>query len=76
MTSPDKALAEAADTCVECGSQKFPRDCYNCGGEGVSGHDCGEDTCCCHYPEDNVTCGICKGDGGWLQCANCHPWED
>ncbi len=40
-------------------------ECWNCGGEGTDGHDCGEDTCCCLYPEDNVTCDICKGKGGW-----------
>jgi len=40
-------------------------DCWNCGGEGFSGHDCGEDTCCCLDPEDDVVCDICKGEGGW-----------
>lgn len=41
------------------------RHCYQCGGEGVTHHDCGEDTCCCLYPEDNVRCDICHGEGGW-----------
>lgn len=41
------------------------RECWNCGGEGVSHHDCGEDTCCCFMPEDNVQCDICGGNGGW-----------
>ena len=40
-------------------------DCWNCGGEGYSHHDCGEDTCCCLYPEDNVRCDVCNGRGGW-----------
>lgn len=40
-------------------------DCYNCGGEGYSHHDCGEDCCCCLNPEDNVVCDICEGKGGW-----------
>ncbi len=40
-------------------------DCWNCGGEGYSDHDCGEDTCCCLHPEDNVVCDICHGNGGW-----------
>jgi hypothetical protein len=41
-------------------------DCWNCGGEGFSDHDCGEDCCCCAFPEDNVVCDICEGEGGWL----------
>ena len=41
------------------------RRCWNCGGEGFSSHDCGEDTCCCIDPEDNVVCDVCGGKGGW-----------
>jgi len=41
------------------------QDCWNCGGERYSHHDCGEDTCCCLDPEDNVLCDICRGKGGW-----------
>lgn len=41
-------------------------DCWKCGGEGFSHHDCGEDTCCCFMPEDNVCCDICEGKGGWF----------
>lgn len=40
-------------------------DCWNCGGEGYSHHDCGEDCCACLEPEDNVRCDICHGKGGW-----------
>lgn len=40
-------------------------DCDWCGGEGVSGHDCGEDSCCCAHPEDDVICSQCDGRGGW-----------
>lgn len=40
-------------------------DCWNCGGTGYTGHDCGEDCCCCADPEDNVICEICDGEGGW-----------
>lgn len=40
-------------------------ECWQCGGEGFSHHDCGEDTCCCLDPEDNVPCDICRGKGGW-----------
>lgn len=42
-------------------------ECWQCGGEGSDGHDCGEDTCCCLWPEDNVTCDICLGKGGWYR---------
>lgn len=41
-------------------------DCWNCGGSGKSHHDCGEDTCCCLHPIDNVPCDICDGKGGWI----------
>jgi hypothetical protein len=40
-------------------------ECYNCGGSGFSHHDCGEDTCYCLDQEDNVTCDVCMGLGGW-----------
>lgn len=33
--------------------------------DGFVGHDCGEDCCPCLYPEDNVKCQICDGEGGW-----------
>lgn len=42
-------------------------DCWQCGGEGYSDHDCGEDCCCCLNPENNVICDICNGAGGWKQ---------
>ena len=37
--------------------------CDWCDGEGFSGHDCGEDTCCCADPEENITCHVCGGSG-------------
>lgn len=40
-------------------------ECWNCGGEGFTHHDCGEDTCCCLEPEDNVICDTCMGMCGW-----------
>ena len=39
------------------------KECWNCGGEGFSSHDCGEDTCCCADPEPNVRCHVCNGEG-------------
>lgn len=40
-------------------------ECWNCGGTGLSYHDCGEDCCCCAEPENNMRCDICNGKG-WL----------
>lgn len=44
-------------------------ECWRCGGEGDE-HDCGEDTCCCLYPErdERLACEECGGAGGWA----CH----
>jgi hypothetical protein len=44
-------------------------ECWQCGGEGYSHHECGEDTCCCLNPYDNVVCDICEGKGGWPRPA-------
>lgn len=41
-------------------------ECDVCGGEGVDGHECGEDTCACAWPEDNMPCSNCGGEGGWM----------
>lgn len=60
------------DYCGTCGSQKLWKDCWNCE-DGYSHHDCGEDCCACLHPEDNVTCDICRGHGGFTMCARCHP---
>lgn len=38
-------------------------DCPNCGGTGYSRHDCGEDSCACLEPEDDVICNWCNGKG-------------
>lgn len=54
--------------CCEIG----PEDCDACGGEGTFGHDCGEDTCCCLDPEENVACDNCLGRGFFFVCiGNC-----
>lgn len=45
-------------------------DCWNCGGEGYEGHDCGEDCCGCADPEPNVPCHVCHGKGGWKNPNN------
>jgi hypothetical protein len=59
--------------CLSCATECVRREdeyeeweiCHECGGEGVSGHDCGEDTCCCRNPVDNMACKTCNGEGGW-----------
>ena len=56
--------------CARCGSSMTHIECESCGEEGVRGHDCGEDCCCCLDPEENMTCDICDGEGGWLQCLS------
>ena len=43
--------------------------CDDCGGEGLLGHDCGEDCCACADPDDNMPCLRCEGRGGWHQTA-------
>ena len=53
--------------------EKEPVDCWNCGGEGVDGHDCGDDCCVCADPEDNVRCHVCRGKGVLILCFKCAP---
>lgn len=56
--------------CARCGSSMTHVDCDECGGDGDNGHDCGEDSCCCLYPEENIECSNCDGAGGWLLCVS------
>lgn len=35
--------------------------------DGFTGHDCGEDCCCCLRPEPNIECEVCDGEGGWYE---------
>jgi hypothetical protein len=60
--------------CGRCGSNISFDDCTNCGGEGVTSHDCGEDCCCCLDPADNVPCDACKGDGVFARCLSSPDW--
>lgn len=84
MTEGDYAsgLAQIEDDCDPpdcpvCGSSMEWEECWQCGGEGYSDHDCGEDCCCCADPEPNVVCDICNGVGGYYLCWNRdnHPKE-
>lgn len=61
--------------CAHCGSSCDWHECQSCD-DGFDGHDCGEDTCCCARPEDNVPCDICGGDGGWWVCMSGGDWCD
>jgi len=69
-------LADPVETCEKCGTERQWFECWQCGSEGVSGHDCGEDCCCCLHPEDNMRCDICNGKGGWMRCFTCAPLGD
>jgi hypothetical protein len=60
------------EVCSLHGDKEFV-ECWNCGGEGYAGHDCGEDCCVCAEPEENVRCDICRGKGGWWRCYTCTP---
>lgn len=60
--------------CGRCGSSLTWEDCQNCGGDGLTGHDCGEDSCCCLLPEDNVLCDICHGEGIFPHCLSTQEW--
>jgi len=49
-------------------------ECGNCGGDGVSGHDCGVDCCCCDEPYDNMVCDLCRGAGSFPRCLSSEEW--
>lgn len=60
--------------CARCGSSVDWEPCTTCGGEGVDGHYCGEDCCCCLYPDDNMPCDLCDGEGGFRVCISSPEW--
>lgn len=60
--------------CARCGSSCDWEECDWCAGEGVDGHECGEDCCCCVDPEDNIECDICAGAGGYWRCLSSVEW--
>jgi hypothetical protein len=62
----------APNVCASHGKKGW-MECWNCGGDGYGGHDCGDDTCCCLIPDPNIDCDICRGEGGWFRCYTCHP---
>ena len=50
--------------CARCGSSIATEDC----------DFCGEDTCCCLYPDDNLVCDYCRGTGVWRICLSSAEW--
>lgn len=50
------------------------KTCGHCDEFGMSHHDCGEDCCCCEYPENNRKCDECGGEGVHRWCSNC-AWD-
>lgn len=71
---PENDGAEWDAFCARCGSSTDSVQCEACGGEGVDGHDCGEDSCMCRDPEPNVSCSYCQGRGSWLVCLSSEEW--
>jgi len=67
----DALLDVSGPFCKACHSELDWVECEQCSGEGVDGHECGEDCCCCADPEDNVPCDACGGKAGWWQCYAC-----
>jgi hypothetical protein len=68
-------IGDAEDPgCERCGSSTEVVECGDCGGEGVSHHDCGEDTCCCIDKSPNIECTTCDGAGFWTRCLASKEW--
>ena len=59
--------------CPNCGSHTCERSCDWCE-DGASGHECGEDVCCCLNPMANVRCDDCLGKGWHNWCPTC-GWD-
>jgi hypothetical protein len=54
--------------CPRCGCcEMVSEECEQCE-DGLAGHDCGEDCCCCEFPEPNLRCQFCNGRGYFLMC--------
>lgn len=57
------------------------QDCQNCE-DGYSHHDCGEDSCACADPENNIVCDWCDGECSSKWCPKsteqnpCNPETD
>lgn len=60
------------DSCEKCGCSLQVETCWQCGGAG-GWHDCGDDTCCCLNPDEDLNdeCDICNGKGEYSFCPKC-----
>lgn len=57
--------------CSACHRDVEREECESCAGDGVRGHDCGEDSCSCADPQENVPCSDCDGAGAHWKCPTC-----
>ena len=60
------------EQCPKCGHEAYRREC-ECD-DGLSHHDCGEDSCCCVDDSPNVRCDMCLGRGEHVWCRRC-GWD-
>lgn len=60
-------------TCGRCGGSTDWIDCDQCT-DGLTHHDCGEDSCACLHPVNNVLCDVCRGAGSRYVCMNSREW--
>lgn len=68
-----RALAKAGgrdfERCPRCRCCEVEvEECSDGGGQGVWGHDGGEDCCPGLHPEDNIPGDPCLGRGYWQEC--------
>src|SRR5438045_1896684 len=62
------ARGDGSKICSRCGCcEVVTEECEQCA-EGLDGHDCGEDSCCCEFPEENLRCEFCDGRGYFEMC--------
>jgi hypothetical protein len=66
-------MTEEYCSCPICGEEVDWVKCDSCE-EGYSDHDCGEDTCNCLNPNNNVKCSDCDGKEGWWLCHRCDKY--
>ncbi len=59
-------VIEICPRCQCC--ELITEECEQCN-DGLDGHDCDEDSCCCAFPEDNLTCQFCNGRGYFTVCV-------
>ena len=59
---------DGSKLCPRCGCCELTtEECEQCD-EGLDGHDCGDDCCCCEDPEPNLACQFCNGRGYFEIC--------